>query len=193
MSLYRVLDPWQEGTITWANQVPYANGVIWREDAGGSFEIGTWVIWVVTPLVRGWMLGTWPNQGMVLKNDDVGLGAARYGVFYSSEYANELLRARLLIVTEDSASIAGEAMPGSPALTVMPNPVRGVARFALGTTVPISILDICDSHGRVVERLAGRGRHWEWTPGDGTPTGVYFVKPEAASAGVPAVKFLYLR
>jgi hypothetical protein len=85
---------------------------------------------------------------------------------------------------------------GSPAvalkLTVIPNPVRGTARFELGPVTPYTTLNIFDSQGRLVEQLSRHDGHWSWTPGTVVPAGVYFARLEAGD-GAASVKFLYLR
>jgi predicted outer membrane repeat protein len=88
--------------------------------------------------------------------------------------------------------VPDEAPSASLKLTVIPNPVRGVARFELRRAVPVSTLNIFDSQGRLVEQLSGKDGHWEWTPGS-LPAGIYFVMPERKAVGVEPVKFLYLR
>ncbi len=79
-------------------------------------------------------------------------------------------------------------------LRVIPNPVRGGARFELGSVAPAT-LSIFDSQGRLIEKLSRQDDHWVWTPGSAMPAGVYFARPEAEAEaeGVPPVKFLYLR
>jgi hypothetical protein len=78
-------------------------------------------------------------------------------------------------------------------LTVIPNPVRGIARFDLGPAVSVGTLHIFDSQGRLVEQLIGQEGRWEWTPGSSVPAGVYFAVPGAGLKAAESVKFLYLR
>jgi hypothetical protein len=87
----------------------------------------------------------------------------------------------------DSPSIANQQ------LAVIPNPVRGAARFELGPSASFRILNIFDSQGRLVEQLSRQDGHWEWTPGAGVSAGVYFARPEASGVDTAPVKFLYLR
>ena len=77
-------------------------------------------------------------------------------------------------------------------LTVIPNPVRGSARFELGPAASFRTLSIFDAQGRLVEQLERDGGHWEWTPSPSITAGVYFAQPEGAT-GSERVKFLYLR
>ncbi len=79
-------------------------------------------------------------------------------------------------------------------LTVIPNPVRGVARFEMDTaTPPFHALHIFDLQGRMVEQILNRDGRWEWAPRTSVPAGVYFARPGPAPESSPAVKFLYLR
>ena len=80
-------------------------------------------------------------------------------------------------------------------LTVVPNPVRGVAQFELGAATPRLKLNIFDLQGRLVQQLLGEDGHWQWIPGSSVPAGVYFARPEMAtgSQASAAVKFLYIR
>jgi len=89
---------------------------------------------------------------------------------------------------------SSESAPARSRLVVIPNPVRGVARFELGAISPIATLNILDSQGRLVEQLLrGQDGHWNWTAGSSVPAGVYFAKPEGMAAGSEAIKFLLLR
>ena len=91
------------------------------------------------------------------------------------------------------ADVATEEAPSAELrLTVMPNPVRGVARFEFGSGSPLTTLSIFDSQGRLIEQLSKQDGHWRWTPGSAVPAGVYFAMPEPAAGGA-AVKFLYIR
>jgi len=86
-----------------------------------------------------------------------------------------------------------DAAPVAPQrLTVIPNPVRGIARFESSPTA-VTILNIFDSQGRLVDHLTSREGHWEWQPGATTPAGVYFARPEADLPASMTVKFLILR
>ena len=86
-----------------------------------------------------------------------------------------------------------EASSAALRLTVIPNPVRGMARFELGPGALLTTLRIFDSQGRLIEQLSGQDGAWEWKPGSAVPAGVYFAMPEDGPAGPEAVKFLFLR
>jgi hypothetical protein len=98
-----------------------------------------------------------------------------------------------LPVVCDVTDVADDA-PGTPLkLTVIPNPVRGVARFDLDPMTPEAALSIFDAQGRVVEQLVGQDGHWTWTPGSAVPAGVYFARMSDGGQDREAIKFLYLR
>jgi hypothetical protein len=80
-------------------------------------------------------------------------------------------------------------------LTVIPNPVRGMARFEVGTAPPLLKLNIFDSQGRLVQQLLGEDGRWQWIPGSSVPSGIYFARPDAGllPGASSAVKFLYIR
>ena len=87
---------------------------------------------------------------------------------------------------------ADDAPPAESDLSVTPNPVRGVAEFALEGVGP-RVLTIFDSQGRLVDRLTGSDGRWIWTPGASAPAGVYFARLDGGGSTAEAVKFLYLR
>jgi hypothetical protein len=77
-------------------------------------------------------------------------------------------------------------------LTVIPNPVRGTARFELGSLTQGAALNVFDSQGRLVEEIQEQDGNWTWTPDPSFPAGVYFARSEAGPVEA-TVKFLYLR
>ena len=91
------------------------------------------------------------------------------------------------------AGVPSETPPVDLRLTVIPNPVRGMARFELGTVAPLTPLNIFDSQGRLIEQLLMQDDHWEWSPSSVIPAGIYFARPEVGGVGAAPVKFLYLR
>jgi hypothetical protein len=86
-----------------------------------------------------------------------------------------------------------EAPSADLKLVVIPNPVRGVARFELESAGSLSKLRIFDSQGRLIEQLSSQDGRWQWTPAPSVPAGVYFARPELDVSDGQAVKFLYLR
>jgi hypothetical protein len=75
---------------------------------------------------------------------------------------------------------------------VIPNPVRGTARFELGSLTQGAALNVFDSQGRLVEEIQEQDGNWTWTPDPSFPAGVYFARSEAGPVEA-TVKFLYLR
>ncbi|MGD2145234.1 MAG: C1 family peptidase [Anaerolineae bacterium] len=86
VTVYRAEDSWSELTVTWNNRPDYA-------EAYGSTSVdlspGNW-IWYsfdVTDLVRGWVAGAWPNNGMIVRAPETSGDNFAWIQFYSSEAA----------------------------------------------------------------------------------------------------------
>ena len=93
----------------------------------------------------------------------------------------------------ETTDVAGGGVPAADGrLSVNPNPVHGLAEFALPGVGP-RVLAIFDSQGRLVERLTGNDGRWAWTPGGSAPAGVYFARLDGGGPAGEAVKFLYVR
>lgn len=126
VSVYKVLVPWDEGTVTWREA---SSGVAWSSpgcNAAGVDRDGvavasksitgtvpSWCAWTVTDLVQGWLDDPASNHGMILAAS----GPSAYYDFHSSEKTTDLsLRPRLIV-----RYVAGEptATPTSTA-TVTP-------------------------------------------------------------------------
>jgi hypothetical protein len=66
VTVFRANDNWSESSVTWNNQPDYS-------EAHGSASVllapdrWVWYSFDVTDLVRGWVNGTWPNQGMMVR------------------------------------------------------------------------------------------------------------------------------
>jgi len=86
VTIYRAEDSWSESTVTWDNRPDYA-------EAYGSTSVdlypGNWVWYSfdVTDLVRGWVDGTWPNNGMMVRAPETSGDNFAWIQFYSSEAA----------------------------------------------------------------------------------------------------------
>jgi hypothetical protein len=89
-----------------------------------------------------------------------------------------------------TAVAAGEATSVEPRLRIAPNPVRGVAEFAL-PGIGARVLTIFDSQGRLVDRLTTSDGRWVWAPGTTVAAGIYYAKVEGAVG--QSVKFIRLR
>jgi hypothetical protein len=92
VTLHRVTAPWSESAITWSNQPAHDATVSARTCVGDSFSLG-WKQFDVTALAQGWLNGTWPNFGMVIRDpSETAAGAWRPGFGHSRESASMLLR-----------------------------------------------------------------------------------------------------
>ncbi|MBV7332569.1 DUF11 domain-containing protein [Chloroflexi bacterium TSY] len=72
IAAYRIDDSWAESTATWNSQPGFA-------EAYGSFVVltaPTWYQLEITELVRGWVNGTWPNLGLMLRADSESPGSS---------------------------------------------------------------------------------------------------------------------
>lgn len=77
VTLHRVTAPWSEGTVTWQNKPSHDAAVIATACVGDSFDLG-WKVFDVTPLVRGWLAGTFVNDGLLIRDPtESPAGAAR--------------------------------------------------------------------------------------------------------------------
>ena len=62
-SVYRVLDPWSQSSVNWANQPRHGEPVT---TAPLGPKTGTWYAWDVTTLFAGWYGGTYSNNGTMM-------------------------------------------------------------------------------------------------------------------------------
>lgn len=69
IAIHRVTSIWEENAITWDNQPNYN---LLSEDhiSVTNADDDTWISWNITDLVQGWMEGSFPNYGVVLKDTD---------------------------------------------------------------------------------------------------------------------------
>ena len=103
INLYRCTQAWTELGATWNKY----NGVSNWALAGGDYDnatvhatqtISTAVSFIqsITALVQGWVSGTWPNTGMLLR-DSTEAGSDRYYGFKTSDDAIAAYRPKLVI------------------------------------------------------------------------------------------------
>ncbi|RLG81320.1 MAG: hypothetical protein DRO09_02110, partial [Thermoprotei archaeon] len=82
--IHRVLESWDESTITWNNQPSYASVATSSTDMPSSYG---WVEWNVTDDVQGMVDGTYDNYGWCIKFHTEGLSSGySQALFYSKEY-----------------------------------------------------------------------------------------------------------
>lgn len=92
ISLYGILDPWNEHTVTWNNQPSFAN------DTEGTFILpsgwnGT-ILVDVTKLAEKWVDGSLPVHSMVMIGDEE---RNRLVGFWGAKASNHMFRPRLII------------------------------------------------------------------------------------------------
>jgi hypothetical protein len=140
VELFRVTAPWSETTITWATQPPHATPAVASACVGDSFALG-WKEFDVTTLVQGWLAGTFPNHGMVVRDpSESSAGAARPGFGESRESVTTSLRPYLEL--EYATTFGSACMPaptaGAPTLQFWSGAPRLGTSFTLraGNLVP---------------------------------------------------------
>lgn len=122
VDLFAVTAPWGENTVTWNTKPSHAALPSASACVGDSFAPG-WKQFDVTTLVQGWIDGSVPNFGVVIRDpSESQAGAARPGFGHSRESTSVALRPYLEIDLGSSFG-SGCAVGGS---------VLGHA-FALGT------------------------------------------------------------
>ncbi len=65
---YRATDPWAEASVTWNNQ-PVA-GESYGSASIAYLDAGSWQSFDVTNLVRGWVNGSLPNEGLMVRANE---------------------------------------------------------------------------------------------------------------------------
>jgi hypothetical protein len=69
IGLYKVTGPWDKSTITWGTQPASEGSAVSTTTVPGS-EDDSFYYWPATALVQGWLNGSIPNYGIVLKDTD---------------------------------------------------------------------------------------------------------------------------
>jgi len=67
ITTYRTSSSWSEPSVTWNNKPSYAEAY---GSAGVTHGSDVWYSFDVTNLVRGWVNGTWPNYGIMLRGPE---------------------------------------------------------------------------------------------------------------------------
>ena len=65
---YRIINPWNENTVTWSNQPSYA---LVPSGSEALITVTGFYEWDVTEIVRGWVMKIYPNYGLLLKSDEI--------------------------------------------------------------------------------------------------------------------------
>ena len=67
VTTYRISSPWSESNVTWNSQPSFAQAY---GSASVSHDVKRWYSFDVTNLVRGWINGTLPNYGIMLRGPE---------------------------------------------------------------------------------------------------------------------------
>lgn len=67
--VHRITQDWSSSSVTWNNQPSHDSGTVWASRSVSSRSWG-WYTWDVTALVNGWLSGTYPNHGMMLRGPE---------------------------------------------------------------------------------------------------------------------------
>ena len=88
--VYRLTSEWTEGGVTWNSPWTTAGGDYATPPAAASASVGTtngvWVTWDITSLVQGWLDGSYPNYGLLVKDSVEDSVDKREAKFTSREY-----------------------------------------------------------------------------------------------------------
>lgn len=81
---YRVLGEWQSRTLTWNNKPNYSAELA---SSAATLTSNNWYQFDISQIVKKWVLGTYPNYGVLLK-DQTESGTAQWTTFHSSDAAS---------------------------------------------------------------------------------------------------------
>jgi len=93
VGLYQVAGDWEEDTITWNNQPTSSSEAQHKINVTSSTD--AWRSWNVEDLVKGWLEGSIPNKGMLLRPEFE--PATNWVYFDSSDYSNADYHPQLVI------------------------------------------------------------------------------------------------
>ncbi len=104
ITTYRISSPWSESSVTWNTKPSYA-------EAYGSAAIpwaaGAWYSFDVTNLVRGWVNGTWPNYGIMIRGPEWSGSDSSWRSFNTRESSYD---PQLVITYLGTASLTAEPL-----------------------------------------------------------------------------------
>jgi len=117
VSAHRILNPWSENSVTWNNR---ETGTSW-DTTGSDFDNMAVVTtpvgpanqryeWNITPLVQGWVDGSFQNYGVVLAAAIAGMSGER---FYTSDSSDPTRHPRLTITYACECGITCQSPQGS--------------------------------------------------------------------------------
>jgi hypothetical protein len=117
VSAHRIRNPWSEDSVTWNHREP---GTTW-DTAGSDFDnmavtttpvgpVNQRYKWNITPLVQGWVDGSYPNYGVVLVAAIAGMPGER---FDTSDHTDPSLWPSLSITYACECGVACQIPQGS--------------------------------------------------------------------------------
>jgi serine protease len=140
VTAYGAGSTWSELSVTWNNQpsIGSSYGAVSLNSNTGAFG---WYSLDVTNLVRGWINGTSPNHGIVLRGPEVSGADSSWRGFYTRESSFD----PYLAITYSSASVTDGSIDGS-------------AGFGASTHTIAKVLSQTGSNADQVDRLCGGPR-----------------------------------
>jgi len=102
IGVYRVEEPWSEGSVTWNNQPEFATTPEYTRNVPAS-PTNSFLYWYISDLVKGWWDGSIHNYGIMLKDTDESTAEA-WKRFYSSDWSTADQRPKLLVNYYDPTS-----------------------------------------------------------------------------------------
>lgn len=125
----RVTQEWDESTLSW-NTMPTSEGTYLPYDVSPP-SVDAWGVWDITSLVKGWVSGEIPNQGLQIVNNNE--GSYRYQWKIATRYYEDAALATFISVeTDDKWAVRGSR------LTDIANHVRRLT----GTVTPMTLEQI---------------------------------------------------
>jgi hypothetical protein len=191
LDIYRITAEWEESQATWQNRL---SGIAWSSQ-GSDFAPGMAATqhvsgtgnysFDITPVVQGWVDGTFPACGVMGEirdhsNTTVWVGGAHNGAWF--------LPCDLLINYDIGTPVQeGRKTAAGPFLTIHPNPVRGNATILFRTPFPEKAsLHIYDLKGCLIRTFlknstAIGNNTLEWNPAE-LNAGIYMVNLRSGNA-----------
>lgn len=195
MTYYRITSFWNEDSVTFSTRPDTSHDitVIVNQWPMG----GNWHSVDITPFVRGWHEGRFPNYGIY--GHCIQTNGTCVAGFHSSDHPTASQRPRLIIIYNAATAIQREPAPPEEfqLLQNYPNPFNGATTIKYDLQQPASVcLKIYNAQGQEVLTLAGGaqqlGNHEVQFDARNLASGVYFYKLETGHS-VAVKKALLLR
>jgi len=116
------------------------------------------------------------------------IGAEHKLTMHMHNYSNEIVDSLVLIAS--AVEIEEQNIPSYSRLSFAPNPFNSSCRIETGSETEIKIYNIA---GNLIKRGYTENSVYDWTPGDRTPGGIYFVKAISGNDQSVISPLLYLK